>query len=399
MAITLETNGLSYEILTPISVLQRIKENQDSDGNIRLITYHYYQMTPSSGVPVLVGFLNEIERDFFLEFIKVSGIGPRAAVKALNKAIGEIAQAIDRGDTKYLKSLPGIGEQKAKEIVAKLQGKMGKFTLMHDRVVLVARRRQSRDIEEEALHILLQLQYKKAEAEEMIKKAFERSPKLGTSEELLNEIYKQRKDIIKMDEQIQNYKSAIEAILFVSEKPVVLDQLKEVFPELKPSQIHDLIKQLQEEYVNREAGMVVVEIAGGFQMLSNSHAAAYIREFYKTKTKEKLSKPALESLAIIAYKQPVGRAEVEVIRGVNSDGTIAHLLNKGLIKITGRKEVPGRPFLYGTTKEFLEYFGLKSLEDLPKIEEFTQLGVDMPKAESLPVEEAIADGNRIRTGS
>jgi len=192
MAITLETNGLSYEILTPLSVLQRIKENQDSDGNIRLITYHYYQMTPSSGVPVLVGFLNEVERDFFLEFIKVSGIGPRAAVKALNKAIGEIAQAIDRGDTKYLKTLPGIGEQKAKEIVAKLQGKMGKFTLMRDRVAVVSSSVQSSDIEEEALHILLQLQYKKAEAEEMIKKAFERSPKLGTSEELLNEIYKQR---------------------------------------------------------------------------------------------------------------------------------------------------------------------------------------------------------------
>lgn len=184
-----------------------------------------------------------------------------------------------------------------------------------------------------------------------------------------------------MDDQTQNYKSAIEALLFVSEKPVILDQLKEVFPELKPSQIHDLIKQLQEEYVNRDAGMVVVEIAGGFQMLSNSHAAGYIREFYKTKAKEKLSRPALESLAIIAYKQPVGRAEVEVIRGVNSDGTIAHLLNKGLIKITGRKEVPGRPFLYGTTKEFLEYFGLKSLEDLPKIEEFNQFGVDIPKSE------------------
>ncbi len=183
-----------------------------------------------------------------------------------------------------------------------------------------------------------------------------------------------------MDEHLQNYKSAIEAILFVSEKPVVLDQLKEVFLELKPSQIHDLIMQVQEEYVNRDAGMVVVEIAGGFQMLSNSHAATHIREFYKTKTKEKLSRSALESLAIIAYKQPVGRAEVEVIRGVNSDGTIAHLLNKGLIRITGRKEVPGRPFLYGTTKEFLEYFGLKSMEDLPKIEEFNQLGVDIPTA-------------------
>ena len=191
-AVTLETNGLSYEILTPLSVLQRIKENQDSDGNIRLITYHYYQMTPSSGTPVLVGFLNEVERDFFLEFIKVSGIGPRAAVKALNKAIGEIAQAIDRGDTKYLKTLPGIGEQKAKEIVAKLQGKMGKFTLMRDRVAIADVSRELRDVEEEALHILLQLQYKKAEAEEMIKKALERSPKLATSEELLNEIYKQR---------------------------------------------------------------------------------------------------------------------------------------------------------------------------------------------------------------
>jgi segregation and condensation protein B len=181
-----------------------------------------------------------------------------------------------------------------------------------------------------------------------------------------------------MDGSIKNYKSAIEALLFVSEKPVVLDQLKEVFPELRPSQIYDLIKVLQEEYVNRDSGMVVVEIAGGWQMLSNSNAAAYIRAFYKTKTREKLSRPALESLAIIAYKQPVGRAEVEVIRGVNSDGTIAHLLNKGLINIIGRKEVPGRPFLYGTTKEFLEYFGLKSLEDLPKIAEFNQLGVDMP---------------------
>ncbi|MBF0571070.1 MAG: SMC-Scp complex subunit ScpB [Candidatus Omnitrophica bacterium] len=192
-----------------------------------------------------------------------------------------------------------------------------------------------------------------------------------------------------MDEQIQNYKSAIEALLFVSEKPVLLEQLKEVFRELKPSQIQDLIKQLQEEYVSREAGMVIVEIAGGFQMLSNSHAAVYIREFYKTKTKEKLSRPALESLAIIAYKQPVGRAEVEIIRGVNSDGTIAHLLNKGLIRITGRKEVPGRPFLYGTTKEFLEYFGLKSLEDLPKIEEFNQLGVDVPKGELLESQESV----------
>jgi len=191
-AVTIEVNGLSYEILTPLSVLQRIGENQDSDGNIRLITYHYYQMTPSSGVPVLVGFINAIERDFFLEFIKVSGIGPRAAAKALNKAIGEIAQAIDRGDTKYLKGLPGIGEQKAREIVAKLQGKMAKFTLMRDRVAPLPSM-ESRDIEEEALHILLQLQYTKAEAQELIRQALERSPQLNSAEELLNKIYKQKR--------------------------------------------------------------------------------------------------------------------------------------------------------------------------------------------------------------
>ncbi len=178
----------------------------------------------------------------------------------------------------------------------------------------------------------------------------------------------------------QHYKSAIEALLFVSDKPVVLDQFKQVFPQLTPSAIEDLLRRLQDEYVTRDAGMVVVEIAGGWQMLSNSHAASYIREFYKTRTKEKLSRPALECLAIVAYKQPVGRGEVEVIRGVNSDGTIAHLLNKGLVRIVGRKEVPGRPFLYGTTKEFLEYFGLKSLEDIPKIE-----------ALSLPLQPEVGD--------
>lgn len=182
------------------------------------------------------------------------------------------------------------------------------------------------------------------------------------------------------DIQIEHFKGAVEALLFVSEKPIVLDQFKTVLPELKPSDITALIKRLQDEYVERNAGMVIVEIAGGWQMLSNSHAAGYIREFYKTKTKEKLSKPALESLAIIAYKQPVGRAEVEVIRGVNSDGTIAHLLNKGLIEIVGRKEVPGRPFLYGTTKGFLDYFGLSALEGLPKIEELANINFEAVEA-------------------
>lgn len=190
--LVLTANGLSYEVYVPLSVLQRVAENQDSNGEIHLITYHYYQMTPSSAVPVLVGFLNELERDFFLEFIKVSGIGPRAAVKALNKSIGEIATAIDRADIAYLKTLPGIGMQRAKEVVAKLQGKMGKFTLMRDKVVDVPLTPALSDIKEEALTILGQLQYKKIEAESMIDKALTRNKDITTSEELLNEIYKQR---------------------------------------------------------------------------------------------------------------------------------------------------------------------------------------------------------------
>ncbi len=181
-----------------------------------------------------------------------------------------------------------------------------------------------------------------------------------------------------MEEAIQkhHYKSGIEALLFVSDKPITVEQFRTVFPELKPSDISDLVKEVQDEFVSRNGGIVIVEIAGGWQMLSNSHAAGYIREYYKTHTKEKLSKPALESLAIVAYKQPVGRADVEVIRGVNSDGTMAHLLNKGLIEIVGRKEVPGRPFLYGTTKAFLDYFGLRSLDGLPKIEELANINLE-----------------------
>ena len=190
--VIIDTGVLSYEVFVPVSVLQRLQENQDSDGNVRLITYHYLQIAPASANEILVGFLNEVERDFFLDFIKVSGIGPRAAVRALNKSIGEIAQAIDRSDTKYLKTLPGIGEQKAKEIVAKLQSKMGKYTLIRDKVVEKKPKLNLSDIEEEALNILLQLQYKRAEAQEMIQKATERNNKIVTSEELLNEIYKQR---------------------------------------------------------------------------------------------------------------------------------------------------------------------------------------------------------------
>lgn len=173
--------------------------------------------------------------------------------------------------------------------------------------------------------------------------------------------------------QIDYTKGIIESILFVSDKPVTIEQLKQVIEEVPPAKVEEILQLLKSDYAQKVGGMVIAEIAGGYQMLSNPSFAGYVRGFYKTRTKEKLSRPALETLAIVAYKQPVSRTDIELVRGVNSDGVMAHLLSKALVKIVGRKEVPGRPFLYGTTKEFLEYFGLKSLEDLPKLEEFPLL--------------------------
>ncbi len=186
-----------------------------------------------------------------------------------------------------------------------------------------------------------------------------------------------------VDEQLQHIKGVIESLLFVNERPVTLEQIKKVLDTVSNADIKRSIVSLQDKYEERKSGMMIVEIAGGYQMLSNPSYASYLRNFYKTKHKEKLSKPALESMAIIAYKQPVTRSDIELIRGVNSDGVVAHLLNKELIKVIGRKDVPGRPYLYGTTKQFLEYFGLKSLDDLPTLEEFPTL---QPAAESDMIE-------------
>lgn len=191
-SIVLSVHGLFYEILVPLSVLKRLEEIKGSSECIQLITYHYMQLSPSSGVPVLVGFLNQIEKDFFQQFIKVSGIGPRAAVKALNKPISEIARAIHEGDVHYLKTLPGIGAQKAKEIVAKLQGKIGRFGLIQDKGFVHSVGEEPAGWRDEALEVLLQLQYKKSEAQEMIDKVLKRSSGIATAEDLLNEIYNQK---------------------------------------------------------------------------------------------------------------------------------------------------------------------------------------------------------------
>ncbi len=190
--VVIEVNGLYYEVMIPLSVQERLDQVMDSQANIRLVIYHYFQIEPSRGFPVLVGFINEIEREFFQQFIKVSGIGPRAAVRALKCPISEITRAIDENDLDFLKSLPGIGIQRAKEIIAKLQGKLGKFGLIQDQEIPQPPAKAALDWQEDALAVLLQLQYKRQEALEMIRKALERSADIKTTEDLLNEIYKQR---------------------------------------------------------------------------------------------------------------------------------------------------------------------------------------------------------------
>lgn len=188
----LDIGGICYEVLVPASAMQRIDEHTDNNSAITLVTYHYYQVEPSKSIPVLIGFLSEVEKDFFQVFITVSGIGPKAALKALNQPISLIAKAIDEADMNFLKSLPGIGQQRARDIIAKLQHKVAKFGLLQD--TRAGKQQEiSRDMEDEALEILTQLEYKRQEAYEMIRKARQRCPDIQTTEELLNEVYKQRR--------------------------------------------------------------------------------------------------------------------------------------------------------------------------------------------------------------
>jgi len=190
----MDVNGICYEVFVPPAVQRALPERIGPSGELELVTYHYQQLEVGRGIPVLIGFLNEIEREFFERFITVAGIGPKAALKALTQPIPIIAQAIDEGDLSLLKSLPGIGDQRAREIVAKLQGKVGKFGLIQAKADgAPAPTEEQHALEEEALAILLRLEYKKPEAKQMIKAALERNPKVKTAEDLLNEIYRQQR--------------------------------------------------------------------------------------------------------------------------------------------------------------------------------------------------------------
>lgn len=167
-------------------------------------------------------------------------------------------------------------------------------------------------------------------------------------------------------------KYVIEALLFASERPLTAEQIKEAFEEnLKSEDIAAALLSLKAEYEEQQRGFRLFELAGGFQLVTDPRFAPYLKRFYQEREKKRLSQASLETLSVVAYRQPVTRADIEFIRGVNVDGALKTLLEKGLVKIIGRKEVPGRPMLYGTTKEFMDHFGLGSLKELPALSEYS----------------------------
>ena len=167
--------------------------------------------------------------------------------------------------------------------------------------------------------------------------------------------------------------AVMEAIIYVADDPVKPEQFREVFPEETTESIGQALQSMVEAFNARAGGMIIREVAGGYRMTTRPEHHERIREYLKTRPNAKLSMAALETLAVIAYKQPVTLAEVLAIRGKKSSTALQTLLERKLVAILGRKPVVGRPILYGTSKEFLIHFGLKNLSDLPTLEEFAQM--------------------------
>jgi segregation and condensation protein B len=165
-------------------------------------------------------------------------------------------------------------------------------------------------------------------------------------------------------EERKAQKAMLEAVLFLAGEPVAARDLAPATG-LSEAELTDLLDELAAEWRERVGGVLVGKLAGGYQMYTDPLHGEWARKFKGTARAQKLSMASLETLAIVAYRQPITKVEVEEIRGVNSDGVMKSLLDKRLIQIVGKKEAPGKPILYGTTKEFLQYFGLVDLTELP----------------------------------
>lgn len=168
-------------------------------------------------------------------------------------------------------------------------------------------------------------------------------------------------------------KSLLEALLFTSTEPLTIDHLRTVLSDVEKDIVRSLLNEMKSEYETRGSGLVIREVAGGYQLFTNPRWDSEIQALFSKPLIIRLSRSALETLAVIAYKQPITLPEVSDLRSCNSAGSIKTLLECNFIKVLGRKKVVGRPFVYGTTREFLVHFGLKDLSEMPQLEEFEEL--------------------------
>ncbi|UCD53470.1 MAG: SMC-Scp complex subunit ScpB [Phycisphaerales bacterium] len=196
----------------------------------------------------------------------------------------------------------------------------------------------------------------------------EDSAESGVAEEDGNEAEEEQNQAEETEEETPTVESVIEAILFATDEPLTENRLANIV-ETTNKQVRQCIKDLNEKYEKNHNAFRIEQIAGGHQMLTLSTYNTWLRRMLRVRSDNRLSPAAMETLAIVAYKQPVIRVDIEAIRGVAVGEVIRSLMYKGLVKIVGRAEILGRPMLYGTTKKFLEVFGLNSLKDLPKVEE------------------------------
>jgi len=177
-------------------------------------------------------------------------------------------------------------------------------------------------------------------------------------------------------------KSIVESLLFVADGPQSLQRLGEVLDGVDRQNLQGILTELQQEYENQSRGIRLVEVAGGYQLRTAKANADWVKKFLGGRP-ARMGKATLETLAIVAYRQPITKAEVEAIRGVDVDGVITTLLERNLIRAVARKDVPGRPFLYGTTPEFLQLFNLKDLSHLPTLKEMDEISLPEIPGEAL----------------
>lgn len=203
----------------------------------------------------------------------------------------------------------------------------------------------------------------------------------------------------------------LEAVLFAADAPVEANRLLEIVEGLVSPELPEIVDALNREYAEAERVFRIVEVAGGFQFETLPAYGRYIERLYRARSRQKLSRAALETLAVVAYKQPISKVEIDAIRGVDSDASIRTLQNRDLVEVTGRSDAVGKPLLYGTTREFLRYFGLRNMNDLPGADELASmfdgteafaeipgqlsLGVALPPGEPEDAPDSRAEGDDV----